>query len=318
MIELTLFSNIFDVETEKQFRFNDFERFSSALFKMSTKEMVKPRRGRKTNKDAPLISPAVYPMGSRRCNENVLRWGGWAALDVDDYDVSFEESLNAFSNYEYLCYSSASSTKAHPRYRVVFPLTEPVQSDKIRHFWYALNKEFGNLGDAQAKDLSRMYYVPGQYPNAYNFIFSANGKYLNPNELMSRHDFVEPNKDFMSKLPVEMQRALIKERRNSLSNTSVQWSSYRDCPFVNSKMIEHYRSIAHTDGTGRYAYFYKLMLNIAGNAIRARYPITANEVVALLRELDAENGNRYRKRKLETEAARAIEYVLQHDNLVSA
>ena len=45
---------------------------------------------------------------------------------------------------------------------------------KIRSntFWYALNKELGDIGDPQTKDLSRMYYVPGKYEGAYNFIFN--------------------------------------------------------------------------------------------------------------------------------------------------
>lgn len=319
MIEITLFRSIFDNQTNNRFTFDSFEKFSNALYKISQKKAVKPQRGQRSKRDAALISPAVYTKNTTRANDNVIRWGGWAALDVDDYDVSFEESLQVFNNYEYVCYSSASSTKEHPRYRIVFALSDVVEKDDIRHFWFALNKEFAGLGDEQAKDLSRMYYVPGQYPNAYNFIFSNHGDYLNPKELMRRHEYVEPQGDFISKLPIEMQRALVKQRRNSLSNTAIKWSSYHDCPFVNSKMIDYYRTIAHTDGSGRYAYFYKLMLNIAGNAIRSQYPITASEIAALLREIDMENGHRYKKRKLETEASRAIDFVLKNDaGVVSA
>ena len=36
----------------------------------------------------------------------------------------------------------------------------------------------GKIGDEQTKDKSRMYYIPGNYENANNFIFSGKGKQL--------------------------------------------------------------------------------------------------------------------------------------------
>lgn len=311
--ELTLFSSIFDNKTHRYFDLEDFDRLANLLKKMSTKSVIKPRKGQaKSKKDAPLISPAVYKEGTTRANANVIRWGGWAALDVDDYSCTFEESLQAFDGYEYVCYSSASSTKEHPRYRVVLALDQSIESDQIRHFWNALNKEFAGLGDEQAKDLSRMYYVPGQYPEAYNFIFRNRGKLLSPQDLLEKHPYEEKkSSDFFSSLPPEMQQAVLRQRYQHLDNRDVRWSTYRDCRFVNQNMIDHYRSIANIDGTGRYAYIFKIMINIASNAISLKYPITPHEVASLVREIDQEMGNRYRNRPLAKEAERAIGYVLK-------
>jgi hypothetical protein len=315
MLEFTLFSSIFDNKTHRYFSFGDFDRFSDMLHKMSRREVIKPRKGSaRSKKDAPLISPAVYHEGTTRANRNVIRWGGWAALDVDDYSCTFEESLQVFDGYDFICYSSASSTKEHPRYRVVLSLEQPVESDQIRHFWNALNKEFAGLGDEQAKDLSRMYYVPGQYRNAYNFIFRNRGKTLSASDLMEKHPYEgkKDKNDFFSALPAEMQRAVLQHRHQNLQNTQVHWNTYRDCQFVNPKMVDHYRSIAHIDGTGRYSYIYKIMLNIASNAVSCKYPITPHEIASLIRELDQEHGNRYQSRPLAKEAERAIEYILKN------
>ena len=58
---------------------------------------------------------------------------------------------------------------------MVFPLSKDVDKEKIKHFWFALNKEVGDVADAQTKDLSRMYHVPARYKDAFNFIFTGAG-----------------------------------------------------------------------------------------------------------------------------------------------
>ncbi len=54
------------------------------------------------------------------------------------------------------------------------------------------------------------------------------------------------------------------------------------------------------------------MVAIAGNAVKKQYPITANEISKLCRELDMETGNWYKNRPLDKEADRALEYVYKN------
>jgi hypothetical protein len=54
---------------------------------------------------------------------------------------------------------------------------------------------------------------------------------------------------------------------------------------------------------------YRIMVSIAGNAIKREYPITIQEVVQLCKELDMDTGNWYDNRPLDKEAERAIEFV---------
>jgi DNA-binding Xre family transcriptional regulator len=54
------------------------------------------------------------------------------------------------------------------------------------------------------------------------------------------------------------------------------------------------------------------MVAIAGNAIKKQYPITAQEISKLCRELDMETGNWYENRPLDKEADRALEYVYRN------
>ena len=284
--------------------YNSFDEFEQVLYKLSESTKYP------TKKDAPLISPATYIPDTTRGNDNVTGWGMWCALDIDDFEGDIEEIKKAYGEYRFVCYSTASSTEEQPKFRLVFPLSQEVHKEDIKHFWFALNKEIGDVADAQTKDLSRMYYVPAKYKDAFNFIFSQDGKVMDPNYLMDKHPYVVPNENFFDRLPEAIKKGLIEHRKGKLNNTNITWSNYSDCPFVNQKQIDEYKSIS---GTGWYAKMYQIMCTIAGNAMNRGYPITAKEVEYLCRELDADTGNWYLKRDMYKEAERAIEFIFRNN-----
>ena len=301
---LTLFKSVFDNKTHKRMDFTSYAQFEQLLFELS-------RSKRKDKKSAPLISPATYKPDTTRANDNVKGWAGWCAVDVDEhiFEGDLEKELqNKYGLFNYIVYSTASSTKEHPKFRIVFPLSNDVPKDKIKHFWFALNKELGDIGDPQTKDLSRMYYVPGQYEGANNFIFNCfTGTDMNPYDIMAKHNYVEKyTTTLLDNLPPSIQKAMLAHRKNEMTNTTITWNNYKDCPFVNKKMVKEYNLI--TD-TGWYTKMYGIMVSIAGNAIRKKYPITANEITILCKEIDFENGNWYKSRPFDKEADRAIEFV---------
>jgi hypothetical protein len=289
--------------------FTSLESFEKLLYDLSKQPGYKPKKGERKD-GSPLITPSSFQQGTTRANRNVTQWNGWAALDVDDYDGSFEETIEKFKKNYFICYSSASSTKEKPKFRVILPLTSSVPAEKIRHFWYALNHEFGSVGDAQTKDLSRMYYVPAQYPNAYNFIFTNKAPLLDPVELMERHSFVNGFKStFEDRMPEHIREKIAEYKKDKLTNINIHWSSYRDCPFVNKQLVSEYRTI--TD-TGWYAKMYKIMTSIAMRALRAKYPITPDQIARLCKEIDSETGGWYKNRPMTLEAARAIDYSMKN------
>ena len=318
---LTAFESIFDNKTHRQIHHDNWESFEAMLYKMASVPGYKLKKGErkapKGVKASPLITPAVYESGKTRANDNVIEWAGWAAVDVDDhkFEGNLKDELHAkYGHYYYICYSTSSSTRDLPKFRLVFPLTNAVKQSSIKHFWYALNRELGSIGDQQTKDLSRMYYVPADYPNAHNFIFTNIGDFINPNALMDKHPFVNNQSaaaTFMDRLPPEVQKKVISHREELLkgkANYNFEWTSYRDCPFVNRKLISDYTSIASSDGSGRYSMIYKIMSSIACNAVKNRYPITSAQIAELIRQLDMDTSRRYQKRPLQTEAERALEY----------
>lgn len=315
MYSLTIFASLFDNKTDKRISVDSWDKFEKMLYKLSRMPGYKAKKGER-KKSSPLISPAFYEEGTTRSNKNVVCWGGWAAIDVDDHEFKGnlkDELHNRFGCWYYVCYSTASSTLDKPKFRLVFPLTRPVPASKIRHFWYALNTEFDSIGDRQTKDFSRMYYIPATYPNAHNFIFSNTGQFINPDALMESHPFTDTQSkgnSFFDRLPEELQSKVIQHRRNQAENgKNIRWTSYKDCPFVNKKLIIEYATISET---GWYHKMYTIMVSIAANAVKAGYPITAPEIATICKELDLENGNWYEHRPLKLESERAIEYAYRN------
>ena len=304
MVSLTIFDSIYDNKTNKRMDYTSFDEFEAILYKLSESTKYP------TKKDAPLLSPAIYQPDTTRANDNVVGWGGFGILDIDDYEGDLKDIESKYDKYRYVCYSTASSTVESPKFRLVFPLTSNVDKDDIKHFWYALNKEIGDIADAQTKDLSRMYYVPAKYKDSFNFIFSHDGEVMNPNDLMEKYPYVKPNQTMFDRFPEAIQKALLERKRNELKNTNYTWTSYQDCPFVNKKQIDEYKSLT---GTGWYSKMYQIMLTTAGNAMSKGYPITPKEIEYICRDLDTDTGGWYLKRDLEKEAARAIEFVFKNN-----
>ena len=300
-ISLTIFDNVYDNKTIKRMDYESFEQFESVLYRLSESSKYP------TKKQAPLISPATYLPDTTRANDNVVAWGGFGIIDVDDFKGDIKEIESKYERFKYLCYSTASSSISSPKFRLVFPLTEWVKKDQIKHFWFALNKEIGGIADAQTKDLSRMYYIPSKYEDSFNFIFSHDGDIMDPNDLMVRHKYVLPADSFYDRLPESIKKGLMEHRKSQLNNTDITWTGYKDCPFVNQKKIQEYKGLTQ----GWYYAMYQLMVSIAGNAISKGYPITSKEIEFLIRDLDGETGNWYLKRPIDKEAERAIEFVFR-------
>lgn len=303
---LTIFKSIFDNKTHRKMKFDNWSDVEKLFLDLSKKDGYKPKKG-EFKEGSPLISPAVYKEDEKRRNVNVTAWGGWAALDIDDYDCSFEEVKKSFENIRHILYNSSSSTEDKPKFRVVLPFKRLIKADEIKHLWYALNSEFNSFADPQTKDLSRMYYVPAKYPGAYSF-FTCNEdtEMIDVDALMRKHPFTNPvDNSFRSKLSEDLQNKLAKYRKEKLTNRDIKWNSYHDCPFVSREAVSQYKCITES---GWYHAMYKIMVSIVAKAIKNSYPIQVHEVVSLCKEIDNETGGWYKSRPLNVEAQRAIDF----------
>lgn len=298
---------VYDNKTHRRMDFGSWDKFVDFLRKLSERKL-------NGKQDAELISPAVFTPNSTRKNDFVLAWAGWAAIDVDDYifDGDLEDELRKrFGHWSYVCYSTASSSDSHPKFRLVFQLSSEIEKSRIKHFWFAINSELEGIGDKQTKDLARMYYIPADYANANNFFFVNNGDPVDINYLLARwpYDEKRDSKDFMDRLPPAWREQIIEYRKGKLDNTAYVWSGYQDCPFWPKSLATEYMTIS---GTGWYRQMYRIMIALASKAVERGYPITATQIVDLCRQFDRETGNWYENRPLDVEANNALEYVYKN------
>lgn len=309
--ELTIFKNQFDNKTHRKLSLSTWGEFVALLNGLS-----KEKGEKGGSNSSPLISPAVFEVGTTRSNKSTRYWGGWCCVDVDDHDFGSDiDGLqhlihDRFGDYDYVVYNTASSRSDHLKFRLVFRTDEVIENERIKKFWFALNTELGDIGDPQTKDLARMYYVPAQYPDATSFFFVNEGKALNVSELIAKHPYVEKTgNSFLDRLPPEMQKAVIEHRKSILNNTDFRWTSYRDCPFWPRQLGAEYQQIS---GTGWYTKMYQIMVAVAGNAYKRGYPITALQISEMCKEFDRDTGNWYENRPLTVEADRALEYIYRN------
>jgi hypothetical protein len=303
---LTIFKNLYDNKTDKRMDFSSFNELEKLLYKMA-------KIPRATKKDAPLISPATYIEGEKRRNINVINWAKWAAVDIDDHVFKGnlkDELLDRFGDKRFTCYSTASSRIDYPKYRLVCELDVAVEAERIRHFWFALNKDLGDISDGQCKDYSRMYFVPASYANAHNFIFSnRDASPISVSRLLAKHEYVgntNTGNNFFDSLPKVMQDQIVEQRKNKLENDTYSWSSYRDCPFWPKRKAEDYLFITET---GWYTAMYGIMVAIAGHAVAKEYPISSHEIAEMCQDFDRNHGNWYKNRAMLVEADRALDFI---------
>jgi hypothetical protein len=318
-IQLTVFRTKFDNNIEKTMEFSTWDDFT--LFLQSLSHI------NQTKQTAPLISPAIYYNGTIRANINVEKWGGWCAVDVDS--IKFPKNCDTVNKIKshiiditpffnnFFCYSTASSKIETPKYRIVLQLTDPLfnKNNDILHFWHALNDKLGNIVDTQTKDVSRMFFVPGNYIDSCNFTINYSENKIppiDPYKLINEYKFFpsnnNPTKNIVENLPQNIKDKFLNYKKTHLLTNSkdYKWTSYKNCKYVNKTLIDEYKSIQE----GRwYSKLYSIIVSIAFNAIRDGYPITIEELVALAKEIDFDTGGWYSKRPLSVEAARALQYV---------
>jgi len=309
---LTIFKNLYDNKTDKNMSFKSFNDFKGFLSELSNIKY-------KDKKDASLMSPASFMPNTTRANKSVVGWAGWTAVDVDEHIFNGDlqqELMSLYGSYTYVCYSTASSTKAHPKFRLVFPLSSDVPNNKIKHFWFALNKTLGDIGDPQTKDLSRMYFVPGTYEGSNNFMFDNEGMTMDPFKVMSEYEYSEKvtGNSFLDSLPESVRDQILSYRKDQMTNTNVLWNSYHDCPFVNRRLVAEYSTISET---GWYRKMYQIMVSIAMQAIKRKYPISAGEIAEMCTQIDNENGGWYKNRPLQREADGAINFAYENVDITA-
>jgi hypothetical protein len=281
----------------------------------------------RTKKHAtPLISPAAYELGDSRKDANVIGWGGWMALDIDNdglfpapFDMAAAE-IRAL-NVNALIYSTTKATATHHRYRVLLHLNRDLTPEEIRPHHAAVCRMFGNLGpDLACKDLSRIYAVPTTWipsgegnAEPVNLFWSrTDGSPLDVDAVLAAH----PSEPIASHMPPLAPRGV--QSLGSRTIYSKNGMTYRPLPsgcsiltspVVTASMIEDY--INGPRGS-HHVGLYRFMTRVAARARLMEFEITAEDLVGYAREVNAispiKTATTRWARSIYTEAASALDY----------
>ncbi len=167
-------------------------------------------------KDGPLWSPARYPKGKTRALPNVID----VSCFVIEYDsgIQPEEVRPLWEAFTYALHSTFSSTRARPKFRVVFPLAEPVSAADFPGVHRKLRVNLGGPSlDDTVHDATRIWYLPSHPPGEPSFSAVHAGIRIEPDyfddvpeEPPVRAHRLEPARSDPTRVPDEllMRRAL--------------------------------------------------------------------------------------------------------------
>jgi hypothetical protein len=143
--------------------------------------------------EAPAISPAEWPLGSRRERKSVVRVH-FAALDLDKIsDAVLEHVQKALESNRYFIHTTYSHASTHESsglncLRIFLPLSRPVDAKEWPTFWKNLNASLGNVLDPSCKDAGRVYFIPSMPPgtSCANYAKVYDGSHLDVGQLLQQ------------------------------------------------------------------------------------------------------------------------------------
>jgi hypothetical protein len=136
------------------------------------------RYDERPTKDGRAWSPVTYRPGTTRGKDNVEQVHA-LVLDIDHNELP----THLLNGLEYVAHTTFSHSESDPRWRVVLPLTRPVEGEDWPNFWLRANAYFGGCVDPQTKDRSRIFYLPSCLPGALHETKQHHGLLLDPSSL---------------------------------------------------------------------------------------------------------------------------------------
>lgn len=132
--------------------------------------------------DQPAWSPALYKVGATRANENVVMLS-CLCYDIDNGMSPADTQLRLdLDNIPHIIYSSYTSTKDHPRWRLVLPLNQPVPPQGFKELYHQVGDDVLGEGNYDnCDDPARLWFAPGtpKISDAFSF-HKDDGAFIQP------------------------------------------------------------------------------------------------------------------------------------------
>lgn len=139
---------------------------------------------RRGQKDGPAAVLGSIPNDKNRAKKNV-DFADAIGIDIEHKtEEQISTALSALEPYEFVCYTTYSSTPDDPRYRVVVPFSERVPASKWPEVWASVNRLIGYINDPSTKDVSRLHFLPSCPSDAEpESMHNGTGRFLSQEDL---------------------------------------------------------------------------------------------------------------------------------------
>ena len=89
-------------------------------------------------------------------------------LDFDQGDTTVEQALRLLPEVRGVTYTTFSHTPEHPKLRVIYPFSRPVDAGEYERIWLWIADKIGakHALDEATRDASRFWYLPSHKPDA--------------------------------------------------------------------------------------------------------------------------------------------------------
>jgi hypothetical protein len=240
--------------------------------------------------DARLFSPTIYE--GKRCKANATT-SAMIVIDADEslmFDICYNAAVEL--GVEAILYTTASN-RLGDRFRIVIPLTGPVDPETYKQVSRAICRVLG--GPEWKPDIGKigpynLFYLPGTYAEADNRFEALSGV------ILSARDWLELS-------PAEDPSSEQDQPSAKAKTVEATWTTLTECPFVRGEWVDEYLSLGHGQW---YRGLYTFMVRAAMSAGAQGFGLTAAQLADLARELDCLDGRHYPDRDLDREAENAL------------
>lgn len=112
----------------------------------------------------PLFSPVTLKRGEVARKATSIETVNAMVLDFDKGEHSADDICSMLKPLGFWGHTTHSHTDEVPKFRVIVPMTAPVQAGEWRGFWQAFVNDMKLPADKQCKDPCRIYYLPSHKP----------------------------------------------------------------------------------------------------------------------------------------------------------
>jgi len=173
----------------------------------------------KASKDGPGWMPcSLKDPNGRRLRENIKEIF-LLVLDIDS-GVSFNQIEELLRNFEFVVHSTYSHSAEISKWRVILPLSKPIESTQLAPLFDGVNQLFkGALDVTCGHDPSRMYYLPSCPKETESlYVFQHNeGVYLDPDTFIVKQTTKSPTTSIVSKKAHVTKGVSVGERNTALT-----------------------------------------------------------------------------------------------------